>query len=181
MEVLSFLNRAIPFIAALSIGVFAAWLLEDRELPDSNAVSVREMRRFPPEPPGGFGISGPDSGSGEGVASQCPGTCNVKIFSKRRADYTDKAREHEIQGTVLLRVTFLASGEIGGIAPVTGLPYGLTEQAIAAAREIKQAVLTRRMPRPRDTRASDLGMRGRDGALAAQARPMPALAITHRR
>jgi hypothetical protein len=36
-----------------------------------------------------------------------------------------------------LRVTFLASGQIGGIASVNGQPYGLTEQAIAAARQLK--------------------------------------------
>ena len=32
---------------------------------------------------------------------------------------------------------FLASGEIGSVVPVTGLPCGLTEQAVAAARGIK--------------------------------------------
>jgi TonB family protein len=36
-----------------------------------------------------------------------------------------------------LRVVFLSTGEIGSIAPVTALPDGLTEQAIAAARQIK--------------------------------------------
>ncbi|HBR58684.1 MAG TPA: hypothetical protein DEA22_14645 [Blastocatellia bacterium] len=36
-----------------------------------------------------------------------------------------------------MRVTLLASGQIGSITPVTRLPYGLTEQAIAAARQIR--------------------------------------------
>lgn len=138
MQVRSFLRRAIPFIAALSIGVTASWLLVEREVPDSNAVSVREMRRFPPELPGGAGSSGPDSGtSEEAKPPPCSGTCNVKILSKRRANYTDAARQNNVQGDITLRVTFLASGEIGGITAVSGLPYGLTEQAIAAAREIK--------------------------------------------
>lgn len=64
-------------------------------------------------------------------------TTAMKIVSKPRANYTDTARQNQVQGTVTLRVTFLASGQIGSIAPVSGLPYGLTEQAIAAARSIK--------------------------------------------
>jgi hypothetical protein len=36
-----------------------------------------------------------------------------------------------------LKVTFLASGQIGSISTIKGLPNGLTEKAIAAARSIK--------------------------------------------
>jgi TonB family protein len=61
----------------------------------------------------------------------------VKLISRPRANYTDLARENTVQGKVLLKVTFLASGKIGNIVPVSGLPYGLTEQAIAAARAIR--------------------------------------------
>lgn len=63
-------------------------------------------------------------------------TQGLKIISKPRPGYTDAARTNNIQGTVILRVTFLGSGQIGGISPVKGLPNGLTEQAIAAARRI---------------------------------------------
>lgn len=58
------------------------------------------------------------------------------IAAKSPAKYTDAARQSNIQGSVTLRVVFQANGTIGGIAPVSGLPYGLTEQAIAAARKI---------------------------------------------
>lgn len=61
----------------------------------------------------------------------------VKIISKPRANYTDAARTNNIQGVVRVRVTFLANGTIGGITPVGGLGYGLTEQAISAARSIR--------------------------------------------
>lgn len=61
----------------------------------------------------------------------------MKILSKPRANYTDAARQNQVQGTVTLRVTFLANGSIGSISPVSGLPNGLTEQAIAAARNIR--------------------------------------------
>lgn len=61
----------------------------------------------------------------------------VKIISKPRANYTDAARTNNIQGVVRVRVTFLANGSIGGISPVSNLGYGLTEQALAAARSIR--------------------------------------------
>ncbi len=64
-------------------------------------------------------------------------TEKIKFISKPKASYTDQARTNQIQGTVRLRVTFSASGQVGSISPVSGLPYGLTEQAIAAARQIR--------------------------------------------
>ena len=61
----------------------------------------------------------------------------VKIITKPRANYTDAAREKLVQGTVVLKVTFLASGAVGQITIVKGLSGGLTEQAVAAARSIR--------------------------------------------
>jgi TonB family protein len=61
----------------------------------------------------------------------------LKIISKPRPNYTDAARTNNVQGVVRLRVTFLANGSIGSISPVSGLGYGLTEAAIAAARSIR--------------------------------------------
>ena len=60
----------------------------------------------------------------------------IKFIVKPTARYTDVAREQNVQGIVRLRVTFLASGGIGDISPLTTLPYGMTEQAIAAAAKI---------------------------------------------
>ncbi len=93
---------------------------------------------------GGLG-SGTGGGIGDGtgpggLAPPPPKKAGVtqalKILSKPRPGYTDSARQANIQGTVTLRVTFLGSGQIGSISPVKGLPSGLTEQAIAAARRI---------------------------------------------
>lgn len=61
----------------------------------------------------------------------------LQIRSKPRPNYTESARKNSVQGTVRLRVTFSASGQVTGITPVSGLPDGLTEQAIAAARQIQ--------------------------------------------
>lgn len=63
-------------------------------------------------------------------------TTGLKILSRPRPGYTDTARNNNVQGTVTLRITFLASGQIGSVTPVKGLPHGLTEQAIAAAKRI---------------------------------------------
>jgi hypothetical protein len=59
----------------------------------------------------------------------------LEITEKPKASHPDG--NVCIQGVVRLRVQFLASGEIGEIAPLNSLPYGLIEKAMAAARKIK--------------------------------------------
>lgn len=59
------------------------------------------------------------------------------IISKPKANYTDLAKTNQIQGSVHLRVTFLANGTIGNIAVIESLTDGLTEQAIEAAKKIE--------------------------------------------
>ena len=61
----------------------------------------------------------------------------LQITFKPKPRYTDAARQNNIQGAVIVRVTFLASGQIGSVTPVSGLGYGLTEQAIAAAKQMR--------------------------------------------
>jgi TonB family protein len=99
---------------------------------------------------GGIG-SGNGGGSGRGSGDPDDGDRNgggppqikvgptegIKILSKPRPPYTDAARSNQVSGTVTLRVTFLANGSIGSISTISGLPHGLTEQAIAAARNIR--------------------------------------------
>lgn len=59
----------------------------------------------------------------------------VEIVEKPKASYP-KDQNVEAQGTVTLRVEFLSNAKIGRINVIKGLPHGLTEQAIAAARKI---------------------------------------------
>ncbi len=86
--------------------------------------------------------NGGGTGAGDGDSDGPPPeikrgvTQGLKIISKPRPGYTDAARQNNIQGTVILRVTFLASGQVGGVSVVKGLPNGLSEQAIAAAKRI---------------------------------------------
>lgn len=61
----------------------------------------------------------------------------VKILSKPRAPYTDIAKKNDVQGVVTLKITLLANGQIGAVSVVKGLPDGLTQSAIDAARQIK--------------------------------------------
>lgn len=81
--------------------------------------------------------SGTGSGRGGPPARPAPVTVNYRIIAKPKATYTDAARTNGVQGNVRLKVTLLASGRVGPITPVTRLPHGLTEQAIAAARRIQ--------------------------------------------
>jgi TonB family protein len=61
----------------------------------------------------------------------------ARILAKPEARYTDEARHNQTSGTVVLRVLFARNGTVVRISVVSGLPYGLTEQAIAAAKKIK--------------------------------------------
>ena len=86
--------------------------------------------------------SGSGSGNGSGIGpattnSVTHQTTTLKILSKPRPAYTDFARFYWISGTVLTRVTFLATGQIGAVTPMTKLPFGLTEQAVTAAKRLK--------------------------------------------
>jgi|SRR5687768_8430959 len=66
-----------------------------------------------------------------------PDNKSLNILYKPRPLYTAQARANNVQGSVVLRVTFLASGKIGSISPDSELPDGLTEQAIIAAKQMR--------------------------------------------
>jgi TonB family protein len=85
----------------------------------------------------GNGVGDGDGSGGPPPPVRVGVTSPVKIISKPKAMYTDDARTAQVQGVVRLKVTFLASGQIGSITPLNRLPHGLTEQAIAAARQIR--------------------------------------------
>lgn len=69
--------------------------------------------------------------SGKDVSSK------AKVLSKPEPQYTEEARKNQITGTVVLKAVFSSSGQVTQIRAVTGLPNGLTDRAIAAARNIK--------------------------------------------
>jgi len=59
----------------------------------------------------------------------------LQIIEKPKPSYPDG--QTDSQGTVTLRVEFLSDGKIGRINVIKGLPHGITEMAIQAARQIK--------------------------------------------
>jgi TonB family protein len=89
---------------------------------------------------GGGGRGGGRGNNGEDYNKTFnPKDVNVKarILSRPEPQYTEEARKNQVSGTVVLRAVFSSSGQVTNIRAVSGLPYGLTERAIAAAREIR--------------------------------------------
>jgi len=61
----------------------------------------------------------------------------IRLLTKPEPSYTVEARNHRITGTVILKAVFAKTGYVENISVISGLPYGLTERAIASARMIR--------------------------------------------
>ncbi|HLM25117.1 MAG TPA: energy transducer TonB [Pyrinomonadaceae bacterium] len=90
-----------------------------------------------------IGCCGPGGSRGDGDPGR-PFSGNeveqrARLLFKPEPQYTEEARRNQITGTVVLRVVFASSGEVVQIRAARTLPFGLTERAIAAARQIKFA------------------------------------------
>jgi TonB family protein len=86
------------------------------------------------------GGGGPGGGGGGGYDRIFTGkdvTTKARLLAKPEPQYTEDARKNQVTGTVVLKVVFASNGSVQNIRTVSGLPYGLTERAIAAARQIK--------------------------------------------
>jgi TonB family protein len=87
------------------------------------------------------GGGGPGGGGGGGdpnrIFSGKDVTSKARVLSKPEPQYTEEARKNQVTGTVVLRAVFTSGGQVTNIRAVSGLPYGLTERAIAAARQIR--------------------------------------------
>ena len=113
---------------------------------------------------GAYGTAGAVQSSGFGAVSGAPKYSRptaepvgdtgspVEIISKPHPDCTEDGRKHSVEGEVALEVTFTAAGQVLVVRVVRGLGYGLDEQAIRAAQQIrfKPAQLGRQ---PIDSRA----------------------------
>lgn len=66
-----------------------------------------------------------------------PGVTPYRIISKPKAQYTNEARAASRRGSIKLHVLLGASGNVEHILLVKRLGYGLDEQAVRAARQIK--------------------------------------------
>jgi TonB family protein len=79
-----------------------------------------------------------------------PASTNLEVISKPPPQYTSEARDLKVQGDVVLRVTFLANGQVVVQGVVHGLGHGLDEEARRVAQQI------RFRPATRDGRPVDL-------------------------
>ncbi|HEX3230536.1 MAG TPA: energy transducer TonB, partial [Pyrinomonadaceae bacterium] len=70
-------------------------------------------------------------------------TTRARVLSKPEPQYTEEARRSQISGTVILNVVFSRTGQVTNIQAVRPLCCGLTEKAIAAARQIRFVPATR--------------------------------------
>ncbi|HKY44735.1 MAG TPA: TonB family protein [Pyrinomonadaceae bacterium] len=86
---------------------------------------------------GGGGPGGGGGGDYSRIFSGKEVTSKARLISKPEPQYTEDARKNQITGTVVLKCVFSSNGTVTNIKTVSGLPYGLTERAIAAARQIK--------------------------------------------
>src|SRR6266404_2689982 len=87
------------------------------------------------------GGGGPGGGGGgtdyNKIFSSREVTSKARVLEKPEPTYTESARKNQITGTVTLRAVFSAGGSVTNIHAVSGLPDGLTERAIAAAKSIR--------------------------------------------
>jgi TonB family protein len=72
-----------------------------------------------------------------------PVSTNLEVISKPPVQYTAEARQLKIEGDVVLRVTFLATGQIVIQSVVKGLGHGLDEEARRVAQQIRFRPATR--------------------------------------
>jgi TonB family protein len=68
---------------------------------------------------------------------------NLEVLSKPAVQYTPEARQLRVQGDVILRVTFTASGQVVIKGVVHGLGHGLDEEARRVAAQIRFRPATR--------------------------------------
>lgn len=65
-----------------------------------------------------------------------PNRTPLKIIAKQHARFTDRARRNGVSGTITLAVVFSADKTISQILVLSGLGYGLDEEALNSARNI---------------------------------------------
>ncbi len=140
-------NRNQFFVAGSYIYQFATQSAR-REGPDANvarffgsikfekARTGREILEGPGEVPPTYSL-GAETTSAERVFSGRQVTTKVVVVTKPVPSYTELARKNAVTGTVVLRAVFTSAGAVNNVHAVVGLPNGLTEKAMKAARQIK--------------------------------------------
>ena len=64
-------------------------------------------------------------------------TTKARLISKPEPVYTERARNEQVVGTIVLRCVFASDATVKYILVIQALPAGLTERAVEAAKKIK--------------------------------------------
>ncbi|HEX9930082.1 MAG TPA: energy transducer TonB [Pyrinomonadaceae bacterium] len=120
---INLLKRIVPFVVTLSLGLITGSFI-------SNESNFRINNRSD----NGFCRA---KKKAEIQTSINQNVIPLKIKSQPRPKYTEAARKNNVSGTVRLLVTFSASGKVTEVKRISGLPDGLTEEAIIAAKNIE--------------------------------------------
>jgi TonB family protein len=113
------ISRQVCAVALIALFVFAPHPLASSM---AQSEDPKDKKPAPTTPPATQGISP---------------SLRPKILYREKAKYTVEARDNVIHGMVVLSVVFRTDGIISDIKVVKGLPDGLTERAIDAARKIR--------------------------------------------
>ena len=122
-----------------------------KELADVSDQAFSELEKF-------IELDLESSGAGVGAGAAGPGAISPSVlkppdrpepYAAKEVDskpvilnhvqprYTKEARDNQVQGTVTLRVLVDETGQVTQTRVVRSLPFGLTQQAIEAAHEVK--------------------------------------------
>jgi TonB family protein len=123
-----FLKRVLPFALALVVGLMLVKFL-----------GINGWRANRMDTPQRVGVLVGGNGFPDGGRVFKPGEVDQKaqIIYRAQPQYTEEARANAAEGTVVLRAVFSADSQVTNVRVVSGLPYGLTERAVEAAREIR--------------------------------------------
>lgn len=87
------------------------------------------------EKPDGLAVTAP--AGEEPVFNGKEVTSKVRILEKREPTYTESARRAGVTGTVIMRAVFAGSGKVTNVFVSQALAFGLTTQAVQAAKSIQ--------------------------------------------
>ncbi len=131
---LCFLKRVLPFTLTLIVGLGIGSLF--------NLFNSK-----PRTAPGVLRLEGTYATGGGGCRTRMRNYSatirSAEIYYQPKPAYTAMASKNYVEGDVTLRVTLGADGSVSSVEPITRLPYGLTEEAVRAARQIRFTPATR--------------------------------------
>lgn len=102
-----------------------------------NGIAVGTGRNEGPVRKAGFDAAYTSSEPRKAEASLEATSTPVAILYKPRPNYTEEGRKQGIDGEVRLEVLFSAGGQVHVVRVLQGLGYGLDEQAVKAAEQIR--------------------------------------------